>query len=530
MTWWLAALAGPTFLAVWVAGLVDLVRRGDLAVRWRVAWAAAIVLVTPLGAALYVLTRPVPVDRVVVGRSEEPAGLVTPADAPLGLRALQQIARMASRGLFRSVEVVRPAEVATTGPQIWLASHFGAFSDPIVLLHALERRPRFLAKHTLWDIPVAGRILDAAGAIPVRRRHEGGGGPQAELFEACERALQRGEALCVFPEGMATDRTSLAPLRSGAARIALGARARGVTGQQLVATGIHFEDKAALRRRVFVEIAGPLDLDAWLTERDVDPAAASAEDRELVGALTAELEHRLREVAPEFHDPEEAAALHAAARIARVDERGRPPRFAVEADLADELGRRPAEQRAELVDAVETYRAELDAVGLTDRDVVARPRRSRRRLLLDALVGLVLLPAAVAGIVVHAPLWALVRGTGLLRLRPIAKASLRPLIAVLGALATWIAWAWISSSGASGLDRAGAVLTWLLVLPVWGAAALVVTERLWLLVGIVRRRRPGRRATNTLDAVRADRARVVVLVDGGSGDTHASGEEYRRRR
>jgi glycerol-3-phosphate O-acyltransferase / dihydroxyacetone phosphate acyltransferase len=515
VTWWLAALAGPTFLAVWVAGLLDLARRDDLPLRRRAAWAAAIVLVTPLGAVLYVLARPVPVDRVIVGDAAQPPLAGTgPAEAPLGLRVLQQIARMASRGLFRSVEVVRPGQVATSGPQVWLASHFGAFSDPIVLLHALERRPRFLAKHTLWDIPVAGRILDAAGAIPVRRRQEGGGGPQAELFEACEQALARGEALCVFPEGMATDRTSLAPLRSGAARIVLGARGRGVTGQQLIVTGIHFEDKAAMRRRVFVEIGPPLELDAWLADRGVEPATASADDRELVAELTAELETRLREVSPEFHDPEQAAALRAAARIARADERGRPPRFAVEADLADELARRPAEQRDELVDAVAAYRSELEAAGLTDRDVVARERRSRRRLLLDAVAGVALLPPAVAGIVVHAPLWALVRGTGLLRLKPIAKASLRPLVAFLGALVTWAAWAWVLSGGASGLDRAGAVLTWLLVLPVWGAAALVVTERLWLLIGALRRRRPGRRATDALDAVRADRARVVALVDG----------------
>jgi glycerol-3-phosphate O-acyltransferase / dihydroxyacetone phosphate acyltransferase len=514
MTWWLAALAGPTFLAVWVAGLVDLARRRDLQLRWRLGWALAIVLVTPLGAALYVLTRPVPVDRVVTGPVAEPPAPVRRVGAPMGLRVLQQVARMASRGLFRSVEVVRPAEVAASGPQLWIASHFGAFSDPIVLLHALERRPRFLAKHTLLQIPVGGRILRWAGVIPVRRRQEGGGGPQPEMFAACEQALERGEALCLFPEGMATDRTSVAPLRTGAARIALGARARGVEDQQVVAVGIHFENKAALRRRVFVEIGAPLELDEWLREHGVDPRDASAEDRELVTALTAELERRLREASPEFRDREEAAALHAAARIARVDEHGRPPRYAVEADLADELGRRPPEQRQELVAAVEAYRAELEASGLADRDVVARPRRSRRRLLLDALLGLLLLPPALAGIVVHAPLWALVRGTGLLRLSPIAKASLRPLAAFLGALVTWLALAWVLSTGASGLARAGAVLTWLLVLPVWGAAALAVTERVWLLVGALRRRKPGRRPTDALAAVREDRARVVALVEG----------------
>lgn len=511
MTWWLAALAGPTFLVVWVAGLVDLARRRDLSWVARAVWAALIVLITPLGAALYVLTRPVPVDRIVVGDPLHPPG-AAPVSGPLGARVLQQVARMAAKGLFRSVEVVRSGAVAPAGPQLWAASHFGALSDPVVLLHAMERQPRFLAKHVLWKVPLVGRILDAAGAIPVRRRHEGGGGPQPELFAACRAALAAEQALCVFPEGLVTDETAMAPLRTGAARIVLEAHAAGVRGIQVVPVGIHYQDKAGLRRRVFVDIGEPIELDGWLGDRVARPHPTEP-DRGLVRALTDELEARLREVAPEFGDREEAAALHTAARIARVDEHGRPPRFAVEADLADALGRRPVDDRRALVDAVATYRAELDAVGLTDRDVVARPRRSRRRLLLGAGVGLALLPVAAAGLVVHLPLLLLVWATGRLSLPPSKKATLRPLAAFLGALATWVVWAVLLTGGVDGGERAGAVLTWLLVLPVWGAAALVVAERGALVLAAVRRRGPRRRARDALSAVREDRQRVVDLVE-----------------
>ncbi len=246
---------------------------------------------------------------------------------------MQQLARMAARGRFRSVEIVLTASVASRGPQLWCASHFGAFSDPIVLLHALERQPRFLAADGLFRVPVLRSLLRLVAAIPVRRTQDGGGAANTAMFAASHDALVAGDALVIFPEGVATEGAAVSPLRTGAARIALGARAAGAAGPQLVAVGIHYQNRAALRQRVFVDVGEPLDLGTRLEASGRDPATASDADHAAVRALTAE------------------------------------------------LGRRPAPDRAALVAAVEAYRAALDAVGLSDAEVYRPGSRSRRRLL-----------------------------------------------------------------------------------------------------------------------------------------------------
>jgi glycerol-3-phosphate O-acyltransferase / dihydroxyacetone phosphate acyltransferase len=521
VTWLVVALAGPSFVAAVVAGVIDVVRRGDLHPRRRLVWGAAILLAPAFAGLLYGMTRPLRVDRVVVGA---PAGPVADERRSPGARFVQQIAQLATVGLFRSVEVVRPASVASNGPQLWIASHFGAFSDGVVLLHALERHPRFLVGDFLFRVPLLRQLLHLAEAIPVLRspdvRGAGGsaGAANAAMFAASRAALADGDALAVFPEGVATDGPAISPLRTGAARIALGAHAEGVRGLQVVPVGIHYQDRAAFRSRVFVDVGEPLELDDWLADRGVDHA--SDVDHGLVRALTDDLELRLREVAPQFTDLEESVALHAAARVALHDRFGRPPAWGQQADLADELGRRPADERRRLCLAVRTYQAALDATGLGDVELADRPARSRRRVVRALAVGVALIPFAVAGVVVHGPLVGLILLLRLLRVSAPTKATLLPAVALLGTLGTWLGWALVLSADESGGSRVAAALALVLVFPLWGVAALLLVERASLALRALRTwpRARRRRRSDTVDELLVERDRVVALV-GTNGVT-----------
>jgi glycerol-3-phosphate O-acyltransferase / dihydroxyacetone phosphate acyltransferase len=520
VTWLVLALAGPSFVAAAVVGVIDVVRRADLAVPRRLAWAVAIALAPAYAGLLYGMTRPLPVHRVVVGAPAGPA-VDQRRTRSGGARFVQQVAQLATVGLFRSVEVVRPASVASSGPQLWLASHFGAFSDAVVLLHALERHPRFLVGDFLFRVPLLRQLLQLAEAIPVRRsvdRPDTGevGHGNDVTFIASRAALAQGDALAVFPEGVATDGPAISPLRTGAARIALGASAEGVRDIQIVPVGIHYQDRAAFRSRVFVDVGEPFLLDGWLAERGRDVGDASDHDRALVRELTDDLEHRLREVAPEFTDLEEAVALHAAARVALREQLGHPPAWGQQADLADELGRRPAAERHELCDAVRTYQGALDAAGLGDVEVSERPARSRRRVLLSMVLGVALVPFALAGALVHAPAVALILLLRSLRLSAPTKATVLPATALLAMLATWVGWAVALSAGETGGARVAAALALALVFPLWGAAALLLVERVSLALRVLRRwPRSRRQRTDTIAELRTEHDRIVELVGGG---------------
>ncbi|MGP9539282.1 lysophospholipid acyltransferase family protein [Brachybacterium sp. AOP43-C2-M15] len=109
----------------------------------------------------------------------------------------------------------------TAGPAIACGNHLSAF-DPFGYGHLLQASgiaPRFLAKETLFRIPVLGALLRSARQIPVRR----GTSRSADALTDARAALERGELIMIFPEGTYTRDPALWPMRSrlGAARLAL---------------------------------------------------------------------------------------------------------------------------------------------------------------------------------------------------------------------------------------------------------------------------------------------------------------------
>jgi putative phosphoserine phosphatase/1-acylglycerol-3-phosphate O-acyltransferase len=84
------------------------------------------------------------------------------------------------------------------GPVILAANH-RSYLDPVVLTGVAFRRgrkPRYLGKKEVFDVPVAGQLMRALGQIRVER----GSGNEAPLKLAVE-ALERGEAIGIFPQG-----------------------------------------------------------------------------------------------------------------------------------------------------------------------------------------------------------------------------------------------------------------------------------------------------------------------------------------
>ena len=111
-----------------------------------------------------------------------------------------------------------------------VASNHRSFLDPFVLGALLPwRRPmHYVAKVELFEPAWQGWILSRLGAYPVRR-----GEADSETLETSRRILERGGALCIFPEGTRIRRGSLAVPHRGVGRLALE------TGAAVLPVAVH---------------------------------------------------------------------------------------------------------------------------------------------------------------------------------------------------------------------------------------------------------------------------------------------------
>jgi len=183
-----------------------------------------------------------------------------------------------------------------------LAANHISHLDPLTFAHftyAHGRLSRFLAKASVFDVPVVGRIVRSAKQIPVYRLTT----DASQSFTAAVDAVRAGECVVVYPEGTITREPDLWPMsgRTGAARIALAA---GVDVVPVAQWGAHeilppYTTRPRLlpRKTVHVTAGPPVDLDD-LRGQALTPALLHEATDRIMDAVTAQLEQIRGEKAP----------------------------------------------------------------------------------------------------------------------------------------------------------------------------------------------------------------------------------------
>jgi len=434
-------------------------------------------------------------------------------------RGAERLSKLCAAVFFREVEVMGAEHVPQGGPLLIVANHGNSLVDPLLLLARLPRRARFLAKHTLWHHPLIRPLLELADAIPVYRRQDGAeSGSNDRTFEMCFQVLDAGGVIAIFPEGISYHAPALQPLKTGAARIALGVRDPAI---RILPVGLTFEDKAIFRSRVLLVVGEAIDP---APERTL----AARDEREAVHTLIARIEAGLRAVTLNFSSFDESQVVERVADLFAEDSRVMPgePELGARFPLRQALGggyadaREREPRRVERVEAlVREYDSLLEESGLRDDQVSARyptrlaahyvgTRASRLALSLPvALVGTLLcyVPYRVPGLIAK-----LVRRHGDLpaTYKILVGLALAPLWFAFEAAIAWkIAGPW-------------AALAVAVAAPVTGWYALLFHERnesFWREVGawLVLRLFPGRAAK--LRKLRAEIRREVELLGAQRG-------------
>ncbi|HEX8283824.1 MAG TPA: lysophospholipid acyltransferase family protein [Pyrinomonadaceae bacterium] len=335
-------------------------------------------------------------------------------------RAIKVVLLFALRVFFRRVEVVGRERVPREGACLFVLNHPNALVDPALLLCHAPRRVSFLAKSPLFRTPVVGFFVRALDSIPVYRKQDEAGDTASrnrETFERAAELLRRGGTIAICPEGASHSEPFLLPLKSGAARIALGAvgvAQAGALDLKIVPAGLYYTAKTTFRSGALLYFGEPIPVEPVAPAPDGEPPreavrALSARIAEAMGLLTlnADRHEALQTVARAERifssaedDDEEAPSLERELRRRR--------RF-VEAYA---FHRRHSPARLEALEGrITAYEEELREAGLDDPrqlspSTVADYARVRK-LLARALVFLLLLPVALAGAALHYPAYTL---------------------------------------------------------------------------------------------------------------------------
>ncbi len=169
---------------------------------------------------------------------------------------------LTGRGRYEGREHI-PAK----GGALIVANHISHL-DPIfsgLILDRSGRVPRFLAKHSLWSVPVLGRALAGSGQIAVYRESSDA---QQSLRDGTA-ALRDGKTVIIYPEGTITRDPDTWPMhaRTGVARLALTADVPVVPmvhwGTHRVLDGYNKKFRPLPRGPIVVRCGEPVDLSAY---------------------------------------------------------------------------------------------------------------------------------------------------------------------------------------------------------------------------------------------------------------------------
>ncbi len=406
--------------------------------------------------------------------------------------ALRAAADVALHWYYADIVVQGAERIPSGGPLVIASNHPNALVDALLISTTMRRRVRLTAKATLFEHRLLAPVLRAVGVVPLRRAQDeravAGAAPvgsrNVESFRQVTETLLRGGTILIFPEGISHDAPALAPLKSGAARMALAAAEAGAHDIRLLPLGLIFERKEQLRSRVLIRIGEPIDVDAWRERSGTDAAA-----------LTATLDDALRHVTLNFASDARAQRAVALARaLAAITDApislGQARALTSETELARRIERAtdaledasPAlvRQADGFIARIDTLEARLRARGavLVDVHVSPRLRHGAWFVVRESVVVVVVFPIALLGRVLH---WLPLRLARAIAMRPLVadrsrdQPAMRTIVLGLAFVLTWYV---IQALLVSRWFGGGMATLWLLVLVLAGRIDFLLRDRL----------------------------------------------------
>lgn len=207
-------------------------------------------------------------------------------------------------GLLAKIEIQGEENLPKNGAFVLAPNHYSEL-DPLIVAVAvwrLGRAPRFMAKESLFRLPVIGWLLKKTGMVPVARATSAAAAKQT--IDQSRALVEHDRGVIVYPEGTLTRDPELWPMRgkSGAVRLALSGDIPLIPMAQWGTQNImgRYQKRLSVwppRKRVQITIGEPVDL-ADLRARSGESAVLTEATQRTMKAITVLLEDLRAEKAP----------------------------------------------------------------------------------------------------------------------------------------------------------------------------------------------------------------------------------------
>ncbi len=197
------------------------------------------------------------------------------------------IIRLTLKSYFRRIVVTGYQHVTAKGPVIFVANHPSAFMDPMVVATTIGRSIHFLAAAEFFGKGMKASLYQRyLNMIPVYRPSTLPNETQNNeaIFSKCFELLRNEGALLIFPEGNSVTEKRIRKLKTGVARIALGAKENSnkKVEVEIIPIGLNYSNPHRFQSDLYINIGKPISTTGFTA------------DQSAVIRLTNEVEDRLK--------------------------------------------------------------------------------------------------------------------------------------------------------------------------------------------------------------------------------------------
>lgn len=173
-------------------------------------------------------------------------------------------------------------------PVVLVSNHQNCLIDPLALVFILsDRKPRFLARASVFQNPFLAKIIRGLGALPTyRARVDGirGVAKNKGTLEEVAKSLSHGETVVLYPEGQHQNKRWLGAFSQAYLKMAFGAAEEANFDREVyvMPTANHYSHYRLPREDMMILFGEPIALSPYYEEYKEDPRGVMSKVNDLV--------------------------------------------------------------------------------------------------------------------------------------------------------------------------------------------------------------------------------------------------------